>query len=114
MKSAFIIGGTRFIGRHAVNEFLDNEYTVTIFNRGRSTNPFEDDDRIRHIQGDREKKADLEAAASSTDPDVVIDSYAYHPPGVRAAIDVFSEVSAYVYVSSAAAYSEQVIPLRED
>ncbi len=113
MDSAFIIGGTRFIGRHTVEELLQNGYSVTIFTRGRAENPFIDEENVTHIQGDRYERSDLEAAAQQTDPDIVIDSVAYYPNGVELGVDVFEDVSAYVYVSSAAAYREQKIPMRE-
>lgn len=113
MDSAFIIGGTRFIGRHTVGELLRNGYSVTIFTRGRAENPFIDVDNVTHIQGDRYERSDLEAAANQTDPDIVIDSVAYYPEGVELGLEVFDDVSAYVYVSSAAAYREQTIPMRE-
>ena len=59
MQSALVIGGTRFIGRHTVTELLDHEYDVAIFNRGNHENPFEDDDRVTHVPGDRTDRAVL-------------------------------------------------------
>lgn len=112
--SMFIIGGTRFIGRYTVSEFLEHGYDVTMFTRGRAPNPFADDDRVRHITGDRTVPKDLERAAGQTDPDVVIDSVAYHPRGVEEALRWFGDAEAYVYLSSAAAYQTQPIPMRED
>lgn len=114
MDSAFIIGGTRFIGRHTVTELLEHDYSVTLFTRGRADNPFADSENVTHIKGDRYEKDDLEAAASQTDPDIVIDTVAYFPEGVRLGVDVFSDVSSYVYISSAAAYRDQEIPMREN
>lgn len=37
---AIVIGGTRFIGRHTVEELLDHSYHLTLLNRGRHENPF--------------------------------------------------------------------------
>ena len=112
---ALVIGGTRFIGRHTVAELLAHDYEVTLFNRGQSDNPFADDDRVDHVAGDRTDDADLLDAAD-VDPDVVIDSYAYFPRGVRTALRVFDDVDAYVYLSSGAAYEteDERIPKRED
>jgi len=113
MDSALVIGGTRFIGRHTVEEFLAHDYAVTIFNRGTHPNPFADDDRVAHVEGDRTNDGALELARDRVDPDVVVDCVAYHPRDVRAATTIFADVAAYVYISSGSAYSEEVIPKRE-
>lgn len=111
---ALVIGGTRFIGRHTVSEFLDAGYEVTIFNRGNHDNPFEDDDGVTHIEGDRTEDGDLRRAAIDVSPDVVVDCVAYYPRDVHTATDVFADVDAYVYISSGAAYGDERIPKRED
>ncbi|QGN06937.1 NAD-dependent epimerase/dehydratase family protein [Halorhabdus sp. CBA1104] len=113
MDDVLVIGGTRFIGRHTVTEFLDHDYDVTLFNRGSHANPFEGDDRVRHVQGDRTDDDALEAAREQIDPDVVIDCVAYHPRDVRVATDVFADAKAYVYVSSGSAYGQERVPKRE-
>jgi 2'-hydroxyisoflavone reductase len=111
---AFIIGGTRFIGRHTVEEFLAHDYDVTIFNRGNHDNPFAADERVSHIQGDRREDGELRLAAEQAAPDVVVDVVAYFPRDVRAATEIFADVDAYVYVSSGASYGRKDIPKRED
>ncbi|MGQ3411341.1 NAD-dependent epimerase/dehydratase family protein [Natrinema sp. LN54] len=113
MDSALVIGGTRFIGRHLVEDLLEHEYDVTIFNRGTSENPFEDDDRVDHVEGDRTNDTALESAAMTVKPDAVFDCVAYHPKDVRAATRIFDDCEAYVYVSSGAAYGAEEIPKRE-
>ncbi|MFD1644703.1 NAD-dependent epimerase/dehydratase family protein [Haloarchaeobius litoreus] len=114
METALIIGGTRFIGRHAVEEFLDHGYEVTVFNRGNHDNPFESDDRVAHVQGDRTDDAELAGAAREVEPDVVVDCVAYYPRDVRTACRIFDDVDAYVYISSGSAYGAEVMPKRED
>jgi nucleoside-diphosphate-sugar epimerase len=113
MDHALVIGGTRFIGRHLVDELLAHEYAVTLFNRGSHENPFAEHDRVDHVQGDRTDDSDL-ADASAVDPDAVFDMVAYRPRDVRQAIRLFDDVAAYVYVSSGAAYGAEEIPKRED
>ncbi|WP_114575815.1 NAD-dependent epimerase/dehydratase family protein [Saliphagus sp. LR7] len=112
MTGALVIGGTRFIGRHLVNDLLDHEYDVTVFNRGNHGNPFADDDRVDRIEGDRTNDSALELARERAAPDVVFDMVAYEPREVRAATRIFAD-SAYVYVSSGAAYADEAIPKRE-
>ncbi|MFC4439263.1 MULTISPECIES: NAD-dependent epimerase/dehydratase family protein [Natrialbaceae] len=113
MDDALVIGGTRFIGRHLVEELLEYGYDVTIFNRGNHENPFADDDRVRRIEGDRTNDSALEAAASEADPDAVFDCVAYYPKDVQAATRIFDDCEAYVYISSGAAYANEEIPKRE-
>ncbi|WP_332898386.1 NAD-dependent epimerase/dehydratase family protein [Haladaptatus sp. CMSO5] len=111
MTNALVIGGTRFIGKWTVRELLDHDYDVTIFNRGNHENPF--DETVTHIQGDRTNDAELAAAATEADPDVVIDCVAYKPREVRTATRIFEDVDAYVYISSGSAYGDEEIPKRE-
>lgn len=113
MDTVLIIGGTRFIGRHAVHEFRSQGYDVAIFNRGRHDNPFAAEDVV-HVTGDRTDDDALERAHGRVEPNVVVDCAAYYPENVRAATGIFAGVDAYVYVSSGAAYGERVIPKRED
>jgi nucleoside-diphosphate-sugar epimerase len=107
------IGGTRFIGRATVEEFLEGGSEVTVFTRGQHDNPFADRDGVSHVTGDRRTDEDLAAAAERVDPDVVVDLVAYYPRDVRVATDVFADVDAYVYVSSGAAYGDEAVPKRE-
>ncbi|MDZ5810960.1 NAD-dependent epimerase/dehydratase family protein [Halorubrum sp. AD140] len=111
--TALVVGGTRFIGRHTVSDLLANGYDVGMLNRGNHENPFADDGRVTHIEGDRTDERDLRAAKLSTEPDVVIDCVAYHPRDVETAVDVFGDVDGYVYVSSGSSYAEEAIPKRE-
>ncbi|SFL05212.1 Nucleoside-diphosphate-sugar epimerase [Halogranum rubrum] len=113
MTHALVIGGTRFIGRHTVEEFLAHDYDVTIFNRGNHDNPFADDERVDHVQGDRTDDMDLQTASLAAKPDVVVDCVAYKPAEVERAVEVFSDVDAYVYISSGDAYGREEIPKRE-
>jgi nucleoside-diphosphate-sugar epimerase len=76
---AIVIGGTRFIGRHTVEELLDHSYHVTLLNRGRQENPFVDHPKITHVQGDRNDREALERARDTIVPDIVIDCVALAP-----------------------------------
>lgn len=113
MDQALVIGGTRFIGRHLVEDLRSQNYSVTLFNRGNHSNPFEEVDDVDHIEGDRTNEGALELAANEVDPDAVFDCVAYHPRDVRAATTIFQEVDAYVYISSGSAYAAEHIPKRE-
>jgi len=113
MDSALVVGGTRFIGRHLVEELLAHDYRVTTFNRGNHDDPFAEDDRVHHVQGDRTDRKALLTAKREVEPDAVFDCVAYKPREVEHAIDVFGGVDAYVYVSSGSAYADEEVPKRE-
>ncbi len=113
MDTALVVGGTRFIGRHLVDELLAHDYDVTIFNRGTHDDPFAEDDRVTHVEGDRRDDARVLTVAREVDPDAVFDCVAYYPEDVRVACEAFADAEAYVYVSSGDAYGEELIPKRE-
>ncbi|PSP82981.1 hypothetical protein BRC83_08055 [Halobacteriales archaeon QS_1_68_17] len=102
------------MGRHTVAELLDHGYDVTALSRGAHGLQFSDRIGVDHVVGDRTDDDTLADAARRVEPDVVIDCAAYHPADARTATEVFSDVDAYVYVSSGGAYREQEIPKRED
>ncbi|HEY4554390.1 MAG TPA: NAD-dependent epimerase/dehydratase family protein, partial [Bacillaceae bacterium] len=51
MKSALILGGTRFFGKELVRCLLDKGVDVTIATRGKSGNPFGEE--VRQLIADR-------------------------------------------------------------
>ncbi len=108
--TALVIGGTRFIGRHTVADLLANGYEVAMVNRGTRENPFVNDERVTHIEGDRKDRQTLRTANLSVDPDIVIDCVAYQPVDVETATDVFADVDGYVYISSGSSYGAEEIP----
>ncbi len=114
MNHVFVIGGTRFIGHHTVTESLNDNYRVTLFNRGYHSNPFAENDDVSYIEGNRTDEDALRNAAKITDPDIVVDCVAYHPQSVASATDIFDVADAYVYISSGSAYAEPMIPQREN
>ncbi|MFC7074743.1 NAD-dependent epimerase/dehydratase family protein [Halovenus rubra] len=118
MDRALIIGGTRFIGRHLVEELLDNGYEVTLLNRGKHANPFEDHSDVNHITGDRQSGAAIAEAAVESEAQAVFDMVAYYPGEVEQATrwldDIESHaIESYVYISSGDAYGVDEIPKRE-
>jgi 2'-hydroxyisoflavone reductase len=113
MSRALVIGGTRFIGRHLVTELLDSGYEVTLLNRGTHENPFAEHPDVEQFRGDRTSGATLDEASEAVDPSVVVDCVAYYPGEVRMATRAFSDVDAYVYISSGSAYGPDHIPKRE-
>jgi 2'-hydroxyisoflavone reductase len=95
-----VLGGTKFLGRAAVEAALDRGHEVTLFNRG-ETNPelFPDVEKIR---GDRTE--DLSSLDGRT-WDAVIDTSGYLPAVVlRSAEALKGSVGRYLFVSSISVY----------
>lgn len=109
--NAIVIGGTGFIGRPTVEELLKRGYDVTTVARGEHENPFAEHEEVSFHQGDRNNRTTLETVRDEIDPDVVIDLCGLHPQQVETATDVFADVDAYVFVSSASAYDNERIRL---
>lgn len=98
-----VIGGTRFIGRHLVEQALGRGHRLTVFHRGR-TGPdlFRGNDRVRVLTGDRND--DLSALAEE-EWDATVDTCAYVPGQVQELADVLGErAGQYLLVSSVSAY----------
>jgi len=114
MTSALVVGGTGFVGRHAVEELIDHDYEVTVLSRGNRDRPSRDGDRVEYLTGDRGDEDALAAVARRVDPEVVVDCALFDPADARTATRVFADVDAYVYVSSGGVYDRHDIPKRED
>jgi 2'-hydroxyisoflavone reductase len=104
------LGGSRFIGKHAVIEAVDRGHTVTLFNRGTQPLPISG---VRHIAGDRNH--DLERLAGERF-DAVIDTSAYVPRQVESAARTLAgSVGTYLFISTISVYADQNTPhLDED
>jgi len=97
-----ILGGTKFLGRAAVETALDRSHEVTLFNRG-ETNPelFPDVEKLR---GDRTE--DL-AALEGREWDAVIDPSGYLPHVVRSSAEALRDsTDSYLFVSSVSVYAD--------
>lgn len=101
-----VLGGTKFLGRAAVEAALARGDEVTVFTRGR-TNP-ELFPEVEKLRGDRD--GDLSALEGRT-WDAVIDPSGYVPRVVRASAELLQgSVGHYVFVSSGSVYAEPYVP----
>jgi 2'-hydroxyisoflavone reductase len=97
-----VLGGTKFLGRAAVEAALERGHEVTLFNRG-ETNPelFPEAEKLR---GDRE--SDL-SRLQGREWDAVIDPSGFVPRVVRASAELLrGSIGHYVFVSSISVYDE--------
>ncbi|HEY8599627.1 MAG TPA: NAD-dependent epimerase/dehydratase family protein [Thermomicrobiales bacterium] len=97
-----ILGGTKFLGRHAVDAALARGHEVTIFTRGQ-TNPalFPE---IERLHGDRDGGLGV---LTGRRWDAVIDTSAYVPRLARASAEALRDaVERYVFISTISVYPE--------
>ena len=96
-----VLGGTKFLGRAAVEAALERGHEVTLFNRG-ETNPdlFPKAEKLR---GDRD--GDL-SALEGREWDAVIDPSGFVPRVVRASAELLRASGHYLFVSSGSVYAE--------
>ena len=98
-----MLGGTKFLGRAAVEAALARNHEVTLFNRGQ-TNP-ELFPEAEKLHGDRAE--DL-SALEGREWDAVIDPSGYVPSVVRASAEKLSSSAGfYLFVSSISVYADR-------
>ncbi len=109
-----VLGGTVFLGRHFVEEALQQGHDVTLFNRGKSgVNLYPE---VETLIGDR-VAGNLSALAGRT-WDLAIDTAGYLPnvaQAVRAAAEELKDaVDYYAFVSSIEVYTERHCALADE
>ncbi len=96
-----VIGGTRFVGKHVVEQALARGHEVTLFHRGRTGPDLFPE--VEHRLGDRD--GDL-SALSEGEWDATIDTCAYLPRQVHALADTLGDRGGHhLLVSSVSAYA---------
>jgi 2'-hydroxyisoflavone reductase len=104
-----VLGGTKFLGRHAIEAALAAGHEVTLFTRGQ-TNP-ELHPEAEHLRGDRD--GDLEALEGRS-WDAVVDTSGFVPRVVRQSAELlWDSVRRYVFVSSISVYDDFSAPVDE-
>jgi 2'-hydroxyisoflavone reductase len=105
-----VLGGTKFLGRAAVEASLERGHEVTLFNRG-ETNPelFPEAEKLR---GDR--TTDLEPLRGR-EWDAVLDVAGYIPSVVRSSAEALAQsVGHYLFISSVSVYASLAAANDED
>lgn len=97
-----VLGGTRFLGRHLVEEALARGHEPTLFNRGRTAPELFAG--VERLQGER--GGDL-APLRGRSWDAVVDTCGYLPREVRRSAQALREaVGRYLFVSSISVYAD--------
>ncbi len=101
-----LLGGTRFMGRYAIDALVQAGHDVWVFNRGSRPGP--DHPRTRSIIGDRDRLADHEGLPS-LGLDAVIDFSCYTPHQAANAVAALPDVPKYVFISTGAVYEPRAV-----
>jgi 2'-hydroxyisoflavone reductase len=105
-----VLGGTKFLGRHVVDEALRRGHHVTMFNRGRTAPGLFPE--VEELHGDRD--GDLTALEGGR-WHAVIDTCGYVPRVVRASAELLSTRGGhYVFVSSESVYAGNDTPDQDE
>lgn len=98
------LGGTQFLGRHAVDAALARGHAVTVFTRGRNPIPA----GVTSRNGDRDPRISPGLAALEGERfDAVIDTSGYLPRVVAASAALLARnVGRYLFVSSISVYAK--------
>lgn len=100
-----VLGGTRFLGVHLVNELVQNGNEVTIATRGLTKDNFED--KVKRVIIDRINPDNLKETLSSQHYDVVFDNLAYCSNNIKHLLDCINS-DKYVMTSSTAVYKKHI------
>ena len=105
MENVLVFGGNRFVGRHLVEELLEQGYNVDMFNRS-ATGPdyVMDTCEGNIIQGDRNKPEDLEKI-DFTKYDCIVDMCLFFESQFDLIEHLIPNETNYIFVSSGAANS---------
>jgi nucleoside-diphosphate-sugar epimerase len=103
MKSALVLGGTRFFGVKLVHSLLEKGVKVTVATRGNSEVPFHD--QVEKIQFDRSNLKSFQSAFEGRKWDVVYDQICFSSNDAKNAISIFAnKTEKYVFTSSLSVY----------
>lgn len=99
--SVLVLGGTRQMGLHLVNELLAHGYDVTLANRGIAKNPF--GDRVKRLYIDRNNADTVKSALNGKHFDLIVDCIAYSAKSVKILLET-AICDKYIQFSSNATY----------
>jgi len=102
MMNILILGGTKYMGVHLVNELLKEGHDVTTATRGTTADTF--GDKIKRLIIDRQDPVILERALTNKCYDVAIDNIAYSSNDIRHLLEVL-QTKKYIITSTVSVYS---------
>ena len=100
-----VLGGTKFMGVHLVNELIAAGHDVTIATRGTTPDSF--GDKVSRIIVDRQDPAGLAVAFKGKTYDVTIDNIGYASNDIKYLLDSL-QTNKYVFTSTVSVYSNNL------
>jgi nucleoside-diphosphate-sugar epimerase len=111
-----VVGGTGFVGLHAVLDFTAQGYDIVALNRGRHIERLPNG--VKTLVADRHDAAAVKAALSRESFDACLDTCGYRDDDVRIVLDALGgRCGRYVFCSTVSVYDESalhVVPVREN
>ncbi|PLT47496.1 Isoflavone reductase [Paenibacillus pasadenensis] len=108
-----VLGGTRFMGKHLVDELLREGHEVTVGSTGKTDVTYEGEPE--RLVLDRGEESSLLPAVQGREWDVVYDMIGYSPDEARLACRAFAgRTGRFVFVSSLAVYEPAERAQREE
>lgn len=101
LNNVLVLGGSYFIGRKIVDVLVNNNYTVTVLNRG--SKPVEN---AQQIKCDRDNAVDMKLALKDRFYDIVIDVSGTNKKQMEILVDSldFQKTKKFIFISSSAVY----------
>ncbi len=113
MKKILVMGGTRFFGKHLVEQWMEKGGEVTVATRGQTPDPF--GDHVRRLSLDRYDKVTLARVADEGPWDIVYDQICYASEDAMEACTAFQGKAArYIFTSSLSVYEYDPQPQPEE
>ena len=103
-KTAFVLGGTGFVGRHIARRLADSDWDVTIGTRGETTVPSEVID-LKHVAVDRSEDSQL-GKALGDGVDVLVDVIPYEIRDGEQLVALRELVGSVVAISTGSVYAD--------
>jgi len=101
-----ILGGTKFVGRHIAEAFLNAGHEVSIFNRGQSKDGLPSP--VERLRGDRDQGVHGLQALQGRSWDACVDVSGYTAGQVRPSAELLRDrVKRYVFISAVSVYSDK-------
>lgn len=103
MKTALVLGGTRFFGVKLVHSLIRQGVEVTVATRGKTNIPFSE--KVKLITFDRNSLDSFQTAFEGGQWDVVYDQICYSGVDARNAVEIFQDkTKKYIFTSTLSVY----------